>query len=156
MNDSFFLGLDFDADSTEPINFIETRLHDLSPFSAHEVEIDDVVYKTAEHAYQTLRMTPEAAAEIMAATCPKDAWRVAQGYKEKGCLRDDYDKDALMEQIFRAKLGQHLDVEKALLATNSRELRKVHDADYYWGTGHDGSGENKMGKLWMKLRAELT
>ena len=35
----------------ESINFVEDSWHYLSPFSAHEVEIDGKVYKTAEHAY---------------------------------------------------------------------------------------------------------
>lgn len=60
-----------------------------------------------------------------------------------------------MEKVFRAKLAQHKDVKEVLLATKDRELRKVYDTDYYWGTGADGSGENRMGKLWMKLRDEL-
>jgi predicted NAD-dependent protein-ADP-ribosyltransferase YbiA (DUF1768 family) len=60
-----------------------------------------------------------------------------------------------MEQIFRAKLEQHSDVMCVLLPTKSRKLLKVFPTDYYWGTGADGSGQNKMGKLWMKLRDEL-
>ena len=47
------------------------------------------------------------------------------------------------------------DVREVLLATRDRELLKVYDTDYDWGTGADGTGENKMGKLWMKLRDEL-
>ena len=66
-----------------------------------------------------------------------------------------YDKDFLMEKIFRAKLEQHPDVERVLKLTKSRELLKVFPTDYYWGTGADNSGQNKMGKLWMKLRDEL-
>ena len=44
---------------------------------------------------------------------------------------------------------------EALKESGERELLKVHDTDYYWGTGKDGSGENKMGKIWMKLRSEI-
>ena len=153
--DNFFLGLDFDANSTEPINFIETRLMDLSPFSAHEVVLIGVTYKTAEHAYQAQRVAPEMHDEVVAASCPLDAWRVAQECKEKGLMQEEYNKDALMEQVFRAKLEQHPDIEKVLRVAKDRELLKVFDTDYYWGTGDDGSGENKMGKLWMKLRSEL-
>ena len=60
-----------------------------------------------------------------------------------------------MEQIFRAKLVQHPDVREVLLETGEAELLKVYDTDYYWGTGAEGRGENQMGKLWMKLRAQL-
>jgi len=155
MQENFYLGSDFDVTSDQPINFIETRIHDLSPFSAHEVEIEGVVYKTAEHAYHVLRMVPEVRSAIAAATSPLNAWRAAQEAKDQGQLLPDHDKDALMEKIFRAKLEQHDDVRRVLKLTKDRELLKVFNLDYYWGTGADGSGENKMGKLWMKLRDEL-
>ncbi len=154
--DYLYFGIDFDADSNEPINFIETRWHDLSPFSAHEVELDGVVYKTAEHAYQALRTVSSARERVVAARSPLDAWKQGQLSKEQDELIPGYDKDAIMERVFRAKLAQHEDVRRVLLASGSRELLKVFDKDYYWGTGRDGSGENKMGKLWMKLRAEIT
>lgn len=60
-----------------------------------------------------------------------------------------------MEELFRTKLAQHPDIAEILRESGDRELLKVNDTDYYWGTGKDGFGENKMGKLWMKLRAEL-
>ncbi len=152
--DHLFFGLDWDPGSTEPINFIETRLHDLAPFSAHEVEIDGVVYKTAEHAYQALRVAPEARPAVTAARSPMDAWREGQKCKAAGAVID-YNKYELMERIFRAKLTQHDDVKQVLFATGNRELLKVYDTDYDWGTGADMTGENNMGKLWMKLRTEL-
>lgn len=153
--DRLYFGLDYDENSAEPINFLETRWQDLSPFSAHEVEIDDVVYKTAEHAYQALRTVPEARERVVSARSPLDAWRQGQLSKERNELVADFDKDALMELVFRAKLAQHGDVRRVLFASGNRELLKVYDKDYYWGTGADGSGDNKMGKLWMKLREEL-
>jgi ribA/ribD-fused uncharacterized protein len=154
-NNDLYFGLDFDPESTEPINFLETRFHDLSPFSAHEVELDGITYKTAEHAYQTLRVAEEARSTIMAAKSPLAAWRIGQRCKEEGKLLLDLDKLALMERIFRAKLSQHNDIEHILSVTKDRELRKVFGVDYYWGTGADGAGENQMGKIWMKLRSEL-
>ena len=139
----------------EPINFVETRWTYLSPFSAHEVLVRGVVYKTAEHAYQSLRMLDSARAEIAASTSPLEAWRRAQAAKEQELLDESVDKLSLMEEIFRAKLQQHTDVRDVLLETDDALLLKVYDTDYYWGTGADGSGENQMGKLWMKLRSEL-
>ena len=139
----------------EPINFIESRWHYLSPFSAHEVELDGVVYKTAEHAYQALRMVPSAQQRLRDATSPLEAWRLAQACKAEGLLDSTVSKDELMERVFRAKLEQHPDIKEILLESADRDLLKVYDTDYYWGTGADGSGENLMGKLWMKLRDEL-
>jgi ribA/ribD-fused uncharacterized protein len=152
-----FFGPDFDSTSKEPINFLETRLADLSPFSAHEIEIDGEVFKTVEHAYHALRIKPRQERELVKRQrCPMDAWRAGQKYKrDPNLLVENYDKYALMERLCRAKLAQHEDVRAVLLATGNRELQKVHDTDYYWGTGADGSGENQMGRLWMQLREEL-
>ena len=137
------------------INFVETRWSYLSPFSAHEIQLDGMVYKTAEHAYQTLRMKPEAQEKIRNTKSPMDAWREAQVCKERGEVDLTVDKDALMETIFRAKLAQHQDIQDILLESGDSLLLKQYPTDYYWGTGADGSGENKIGKLWMKLRDEL-
>lgn len=153
--DHLWFGLEHDPESNEPINFVETRWHDLSPFSAHEVEIDGVVYKTAEHAYQALRVRPEERAAILAARSPMEAWRASQVVKAKGQLLPEHDKYAIMERVCRAKLAQHADVEAVLRASGTCELMKVYDTDYYWGTGVDGSGENMLGKIWMMVRDEL-
>lgn len=141
----------------EPINFIETPFHCLSPFSAHRIEIWGEVFATLEHAYQASRIQPGMERErIKNASSPMDAWREGQKYKNDPNLQvPGFDKEVVMEALFRAKMAQHPDVVEALKASGDRELLKVHELDYYWGTGKDGSGQNKMGKLWMRLRTEL-
>ena len=155
MNNDLFFGEDFNSESSEPINFLDNRFHDLAPFAALEVVIDEVVYKTAEHAYQALRVVPEAREKIINSTSPLNAWREGQSCKQAGLLLQDYNKDVLMEKIFRAKLEQHPDLIKVLKQSGGRDLVKVTPTDTYWGTSLDGAGQNKMGKLWMKLRSEL-
>jgi ribA/ribD-fused uncharacterized protein len=142
----------------EPINFLETRFHDLSPFSAHRIEIWGEVFPTVEHAYQASRIVPGPEHEaIKSASSPMDAWREGQKYKNRlEYSVPNFNKAAVMEEIFRAKLAQHADIAQILKESGDRELIKVIDTDYYWGTGKDGSGQNVMGKIWMKLRAELT
>lgn len=155
--DHLFFGLDYDPDSKEPINFLENRFMDLSPFSAHRIEIWGENFSTFEHAYQASRIKPGPERDaIKNAPCPMDAWREGQKHKNnEALLVPDHDKDAVAEELFRAKLAQHPDIKEVLLASGDRELQKVYDSDYYWGTGADGSGENRMGKIWMKLRDEL-
>ncbi len=150
-----YLGSNYNPGNKTPIDFVESAWQYLSPFSAHEVVIDGIVYKTAEHAYQVLRSIPEVRQRIMDTKSPKDAWREGQISKERNELDPSHDKDVLMEKIFRAKLEQHQDIKDILLESGDAELLKVYPTDYYWGTGADGSGENRMGKLWMKLRTEL-
>lgn len=155
--DHLFFGLDYDPTSKGPINFIETRFNDLSPFSAHEIEIDNEIFKTVEHAYHSLRIKPGPERDaVKKQKSPMDAWREGQKYKNNPkLLIEGYEKYVLMEKLMRAKLAQHSDIQKVLLETGDRELLKVYDTDYYWGTGADGTGENVLGKIWMKLRDEL-
>jgi ribA/ribD-fused uncharacterized protein len=142
---------------SEPINFIENRFHYLSPFSAHRITVWGEVFPTAEHAYQASRILPGPERDaIKYASSPMDAWREGQKYKDHPELAvPNFKKAAIMEEIFRAKLQQHPDIALILMESGERELLKVWDTDYYWGTGKDGSGQNVMGKLWMTLRAEL-
>ncbi|MEO5928277.1 MAG: NADAR family protein [Patescibacteria group bacterium] len=141
---------------TDPINFVETRFQYLSPFSAHRIEIWGEVFPTVEHAYQASRIKPGPEHDsIKNARSPKDAWREGQKYKNDPNLQvPNFDKDAIMEELFRAKMKQHPDIIEILKESGKSELRKEIDSDYYWGTGKDGSGENRMGKIRMKLRNE--
>jgi N-glycosidase YbiA len=141
----------------EPINFVESLWTYLSPFSAHQIDIWGEHFATLEHAYQASRIKhgPERDA-IKNAQSPKDAWREGQKYKNNPELMvPDFNKDAVMEELMRAKIAQHPDIAEILRDSGDRELLKVYDTDFYWGTGNDGTGENRMGLLWMKLRTEL-
>lgn len=141
----------------DPINFLEHRFQYLSPFSAHRIEIWGEVFPTVEHAYQAARIGqgPEREA-IKHASSPLAAWREGQKHKNNPALCvGSFDKDAIMEELFRAKMEQHQDIIDILRESGDRELRKVHEQDAYWGTEKDGLGKNQMGILWMKLRAEL-
>jgi predicted NAD-dependent protein-ADP-ribosyltransferase YbiA (DUF1768 family) len=36
-----------------------------------------------------------------------------------------------------------------------RSLPKPRPTDFYWGVGRDGTGQNRLGHLLMRIRAEL-
>lgn len=129
----------------------------LSPFSAHQIEIWGHVFPTLEHAYQWRKFSDEEIqTKILSAKSPLKAWQIAQNYKDsKDLLRPDFDKDRVMEELFKSKIDQHSDVRKILQDTNGREIIKVHTEDYYWGIGADGTGLNKMGHILMELRNNL-
>jgi ribA/ribD-fused uncharacterized protein len=63
-------------------------------------------------------------------------------------------KVALVEEILRAKLAQHSEARAALAESGDEEIIEDSPTDYFWGAGADGTGQNKLGKLWMKLRDE--
>ena len=94
--------------------------------------------------------------EIKNAKSAYSCWQLSRKYKtDKDLLDPDFDKDKVMEELLKAKISQHQDVLEVLKLTGTRGLSKNVESDEYWGVGHDGSGQNKMGKLWMKIREEL-
>ena len=60
-----------------------------------------------------------------------------------------------MERSVRRKFELYPDRRALLLATGEEELAEAAPTDYYWGIGRDGNGQNKLGLLLMRLRAEL-
>lgn len=136
---------------------MENRFQYLSPFSAHQIQIWGELFATVEHAYQASRIKPGPERDaIKNAPSPLDAWREGQKYKSNPELAiEDFDKDKTMEELFRTKLAQHPDIKEILLETGDAELIKLNETDYYWGTGADNTGQNRMGKIWMKIRAEI-
>ena len=112
---------------------------------------------TVEHAYQATKFSrQEARDQIITAPSAYSAWQLAQKLKQDtSALDKNFNKLYVMEELMRLKIQQHQEVREALLATGNRGLLKVYPTDYFWGTGADGTGNNHMGKLWMKIREEI-
>jgi predicted NAD-dependent protein-ADP-ribosyltransferase YbiA (DUF1768 family) len=68
-----------------------------------------------------------------------------------------------MELVLWLKLEQHPDLEEKLLGTGESQIvedcsRRPHGSGLFWGAALQDVrwvGENRLGKLWMKLREEL-
>ena len=129
----------------------------LSNFSANAIEIDGVIYPTSEHAYQAAKCTdPLGKREIAVARSPLQAKEMSnQNYKTVQDPNWNAKKLVVMELILRAKLDQHPEVRSALLKSGDEEIAEDSSVDSFWGKGKDGSGENQLGRLWMKIRSEL-
>lgn len=143
--------------SSSPIDIIETRAMYLSPFSAHQVEIWGLTFPTLEHSYHWARYveSPERD-KLLEQTSPWAVWLLSQEFKKRSeLLQSGFDKDAVMEELFRAKLDQHPHVKEILIETGSALLVKDVPEDSYWGPGPEGKGQNKLPKLWMRIRDEL-
>ena len=133
-----------------------------SPYTAHAITVEGVVFLTVEHAYQCARYTDQKIIEeIRTATSPITAWEISQKYKHlqiPDFKKDDY-KLAVMKKLMELKVTQHADVKKALI--DSGDLRIVKHittgppGDGFWDDGEDGKGLNHVGKMWMEIRASL-
>lgn len=143
---------------SEPITRFFGEFRKLSNFWESDVVLDSVTYPTVEHAYQAAKtMNLEKRAWILASE-----W--ANGAKQRGAkvpLRPDWEgvKLGVMEHLLRQKFSQR-EFKKFLKGTEHRELVEGNYwHDNFWGqctcSKHIGQGQNHLGKLLMKLRAEL-
>ena len=140
------------------IGFYPREFYCLDNFAPFQIQYEGTLYPTVEHAYQAQKFiltAPEIAEQIRTAASPHDAKKIASANREY-CPPDwDERKLLLMEDLLRAKLEQHPYVRQKLLETGSIPIVEDSPKDTFWGCGYDRSGKNHLGKIWMKLRAEL-
>lgn len=138
-------------------------LYELTNFdTSTPVKIDHIKWATTEHYFQAKKF-PKGSAQYNAirfAPTSKVALQKAQQFTQNWTATDwsnwNAKKEKVMEKALREKLAQHPKVKAKLVATGKTCL--VEDTaprdEREWGWGKDGLGNNKLGKLWMKLRNE--
>jgi ribA/ribD-fused uncharacterized protein len=147
------------AQANSPIHFHSSieEYKEFSNFYKREIYIDSKSWLFTEAFFQAMKFPDDPAhqAHIRSLTKPKEA-KFAGGNRSKK-MRDDWDnvREQVLLCALRAKFTQHEDLRKLLLSTGNRELIEHTSSDKYWGDGGDGSGQNRMGKLLMQIRAEL-
>lgn len=134
----------------------------LSNFSQSQVELNGMKFTTIEHAFQAAKSMDYAERDtIRRRPTPKAAKQMGQGVK----LRSDWKKVrlAIMEHLVRDKFTRSEDLKMKLLATGDRHLIEGNTwGDSFWGSVKQGTdvawtwiGENHLGRILMKVRAEL-
>ncbi len=143
----------------EFIGFYPREFFCLDNFSAFKVKYEGVLFSTVEHAYQAYKFkdtAPEIFNQIVAAYSSDEAKRIADRNKDQVCRNWDEIKVDLMENLLRAKISQNPYVKEKLLQSKDYLLCEDSNQDSFWGIGPKRDGQNQLGKLWMKLRDELT
>ena len=129
----------------------------LSNFCPCKIEYEGKTYLSVEHAYQAAKtindverayfsghnLTPSKAKELGRIITLRDGW--------------DSIKLKVMEDLVRYKFNHNETLKKALLETKDEELQEGNWwGDLYWGVDlKTGIGENHLGKILMRIRAEL-
>ena len=135
------------------------RYYEFTNFSSYPIKLDGKEWPTTEHYFQAQKFigTPYAEA-IRKQRYPRGAFDMSRNPGVSRWKRGDWDqvKDDIMLKCLRAKFTQHKDLKKMLLDTGERNLIEHTFNDSYWGDGGDGSGQNKLGKLLMQVRKELS
>ncbi len=143
----------------EFIGFYPREFFCLDNFSSFAVVYKDIKYPTVEHAYQSLKFTdtaPEIAKEIAECFSAHEAQKIAFANKDKQNPNWDAIKVNIMEELLRLKLEQNPYVKKKLLQTKNYTICEDSPKDAFWGIGQNRNGQNQLGKLWMKLRGEVS
>lgn len=126
----------------------------LSNFYAQPVQVEGVVYPTAEHAFQAMKsLDLRVRQEVAAIETPGAAKR----FGRQMALRSDW--EAVKLGVMRTVLAQkfaHPDAAIFLLGTGDQFLIEGnHWGDRFWGQCPVGFGENWLGFLLMGIRAGL-
>lgn len=134
------------------INEFKDEYAFLSNFLMVPVLYEGVWWKSVEHAYQAAKTTdPVWKQRIADAYTPGAAKKLGRQAPLK--VFWDINKDRIMEDIVRSKFTNNPELKAKLIATNPHELIEGNWwGDIYWGVCN-GVGENKLGKILMKVRA---
>lgn len=112
-------------------------------------------YLCNEAAFQAQKCMTEEEKEPFTKMRPAESKKAGR----KVLLRPDWEqvKVGIMEEIVRAKFMQNEDLKQQLLATGDAELEEGNTwNDTFWGVHlKNGKGQNHLGKILMKVRAEL-
>lgn len=135
------------------IDKFEGQYDFLSNFYAHPISNGVLTFPTNEHYFQAMKtLNQEERIAIARASTPGQAKRMGREVK----LRVDWEdiKLQVMETALRIKFSDP-ELAAKLIATGDEELVEGnwwHDT--FWGVC-EGVGENHLGKLLMKVRADI-
>ncbi len=142
-----------------PIYFYSTNEEPygcFSNFSRHGFAVDGVYWLTVEHYFQAMKFPDHPHCEaIRLAKTPKQA--KSMGNDRSKPLRSDWEdvKDEVMYTGVLRKFETHANIRAILLDTGEDVIYEAAPSDYYWGTGADGSGQNRLGEILMQVRTFL-
>ena len=124
----------------------------LSNFYMIYVHYEGLTYVNAEAAFQAAKLLNNEDRKRFTTMNPK----MAKQEGRRVPLREDWEeiKDDVMYNVCKAKF-ENSELAEKLLATGDEELVEGNTwNDTYWGVCN-GVGENKLGKILMRIRDEL-
>lgn len=124
----------------------------LCNFFEAPISYKGLTYQNNEAAFQAQKTLDENLRLKFTVLSPSDAKSLGRSIP----LRPDWEdiKEQAMYEICLAKFTQHPDLMHRLLMTGNRPLEEGNTwGDQEWGTVN-GIGQNKLGKILMRIRAE--
>ena len=142
----------------EVIGFYPREFYPLDNFSSFKVEWKGYLYSSVEEAYQAARFMGSAedlVERIKHSHSAHEAQKIAKENRSR--QRPDWEeiKLSVMEELLRLKVRQNPYVKEKLLQTRDYQIVEDSPKDSFWGWGPNRIGENRLGRLWMKIREEM-
>lgn len=125
----------------------------LSNFYESSIELDGIVYRNAEAAYQAMKSNDNLVRVKFINLNGANAKALGKRIE----LRKDWNniKLDIMYKIIKNKFTQNPTLTKLLVDTNDKVIIEGNTwGDTYWGMCK-GKGENHLGKILMKVREEI-
>ena len=129
-------------------------------FFPRDVRIFGKTWPTTEHFFQAQKFAGTPIEDkIRCCKSAREAFETARRRDYQQWIRRDWHspsvKDKVMLLAVRSKFAQHKDLQDILFKTESKNIVEHTSNDSYWGDGGDGTGQNKLGEILVKVREEL-
>ena len=126
---------------------------EFSNFHESPFEIDGKTYPTVEHWFQSQKFPTDNELQEQIRTAPSPAKAKKLGRTKSVHFQSNWNsaRDEVMKRGVTAKFEQNAELMELLRSTDGYELKEKAFWDSYWGTGRNGKGQNKMGKLLMEI-----
>lgn len=144
--------------------------YEFSNFFPTGVHYEGIKFKNAEQAFQYAKFSyptqngqvNQVAQQILNANLPREAAQIAGAnnhlvdphwhqIQASGFTR----KEEIMFKIVKDKFARHDNLRQKLLKTGQVKLIEDSTDDHFWGRGSNGNGENKLGRILMKIRNDM-
>ena len=129
--------------------------HLLSTASPHPFLLEEFLWPTAEHYYQSQKFLGPYRDRVAASASAEEAYTLGNKWFRR--KRPDFAKvrRVLMTRALYSKAQQHPQVKDFLLDTEEKKIIETSLYGHYWGLGRDQRGENMLGRVWMDVRDRL-
>jgi N-glycosidase YbiA len=129
---------------------------EFSNFALFGIEMDGKWWPTVEHYFQAQKfLDADYQEKIRKTHAAKEAANL--GRSRKLPIRGDWEfvKEQIMFDAVLKKFSKHEKLKHLLLETADNEIIENSPNDHFWGGGQDGAGQNKLGKILMRVRDQL-
>jgi ribA/ribD-fused uncharacterized protein len=117
----------------ETVNFAGNEFENLSNFSAHQIDYNNILFPTCEHLYHYLRYNNiDIQEKILRAKSPYLVYSISQENKIYQIKEFSDIKVKIMKKIFLLKIEQHKDVLLTLINSDKKLIIKQHPLDFFW------------------------